>query len=198
MSSIPNTNQIDVIKNFITKNQGIQRANRYEVTFNIPNINSVGDDFVGPNNTNLILYPAAISFGARAVNYVYDNLQGYNYGRAVPNSSKYVGGIVFTFLVTGNLNVMNLFYSWMDLLYKKNNNYFTTSYYNDVVKYSWAKIKFLDLNGNATAFNSTWTFKEAYPVECMPIELSAKTDTPLLFQVVLNYREIERSTEINA
>lgn len=194
MSSLPNTNQIDVIKNFITNNDGIQRANRYEMSFSLPNLATVFGDY--PTNTDITLYPAAVSFGARAINYVYDNLQGYGYGRAVPNSSKYVGGIVLTFLVTGNLKVMNMFYDWMDLFYQKQNQskYLTTVYYENTVQYSTATLKFLNLNGVASANKSIWQFKEVYPVECMPIELSAKTDTPLLFQVVLNYKTITRST----
>jgi hypothetical protein len=146
------------------------------------------------------LYPSAVSFGGRAINYVYDNLQGPNYGRAIPNSSKYVGGIILTFLVTGNLKILNTFTDWMDLIYQNQTNG-TPSYVNGSVVGGWVsnyygnniaqnfKINFLNLNGQTT---QTWYFEEVYPVECLPLELSAKADTPLLYQVVLNYRSFTR------
>lgn len=200
-------NQLAIIKDFINANQGIQRANRYALEFTFLNKfpgdtltnTSVEKTSIGQGNYNsLKMYPSAISFGARAINYVYDNLQGPNYGRAVPNSSKYVGGIVLTFLVTGNLNPMNFFYSWMDQLYRGRNPgnqpFFASqpsivSYYKDYTEGARAEIQFLDLNGNR---KQSWFCEEVYPVECMPIELSAKADSPLLFQVVLNYRNIQR------
>ena len=196
MSSL-NTNQLETIKNFISTNGGIQRANRYEVKFKFPPIISVNDVASNTDNLFVTAYPSAVSFGGRAINYVYDNLQGYNYGRAVPNSSKYVGGVVLTFLVTGNLFIMNKFYDWMDYLYGKkvigqSNAYYTTGYYQDAVQNCFMQLDFLNLNGLNATGKSRWIFKEIYPVECTPIELSAKTDTPLLFQVVLNYREIDR------
>jgi hypothetical protein len=202
-------NQLSIIKNFINSNEGIQRANRYGLEFNFRN-KFPGDTLtntttlttsIGQTNYNsLEMYPSAISFGARAINYVYDNLQGPNYGRAVPNSSKYVGGVVLTFLVTGNLNPMNFFYSWMDQLYRSKNvgsqpfigsQPSFISYYKEFTSGARAEIKFLDLNGNR---KQSWFCEEVYPVECMPIELSAKADSPLLFQVVLNYRNIYRGS----
>lgn len=198
-----NTNQLETIKNFISNNGGIQRANRYQVQIKFPQlpvgvVEQAGAQS-GQDNLFVTAYPSAVSFGGRAINYVYDNLQGYNYGRAVPNSSKYVGGVVLTFLVTGNLFIMNKFYDWMDYLYGKrsvgqSNSYYTTSYYQDSVQPAMMQLDFLNLNGLNAIGKSRWTFKEIYPVECTPMELSAKADTPLLFQVVLNYREIDRIT----
>jgi hypothetical protein len=201
-------NQLSIIKDFISANEGIQRANRYTLKFSFKNkfpgdiiSNTTGaTPSTGQGNSNsLKMYPSAISFGARAINYVYDNLQGPNYGRAVPNSSKYVGGIVLTFLVTGNLNPMNFFYGWMDRLYGSrifgiqpfhSGQPSVISYYKDITEGASADINFLDLNGN---IKQRWICQEVYPVECMPIELSAKADSPLLFQIVLNYRNILRS-----
>ena len=110
MSSSQNLNNIETIKTYLDTHQGLQRANRYSVL--IKNITT--------NGTALKCYPEAISFGARATNYIYDNLQGYGYGRAVPNSSKFVGGIVMTFMVTGDLDILTYFNNWFDFMYKKN------------------------------------------------------------------------------
>lgn len=185
MSSSQNLNNIETIKTYLDTHQGLQRANRYSVV--IKNIAS--------DDTALTFYPEAISFGARATNYIYDNLQGYGYGRAVPNSSKFVGGIVMTFMVTGDLSVLTYFNDWFDSMYAKNaNSTFTVPFYDDAVLGSELYLTYLDLNGNPSPGRSVWTFKEIYPVECMPLEMSSKPDSPLLYQVVLNYRNIERST----
>jgi hypothetical protein len=185
MSSSQNLNNIENIKTYLDIRQGLQRANRYSVVIKheINNVNF------------LTCYPASISFGARATNYIYDNLQGYGYGRAVPNSSKFVGGIVMTFMVTGDLDILTYFNDWFDSMYSKTaNSTFTVPFYDDAVLGSELYLTYLDLNGNPSPGYSLWTFKEIYPVECMPLELAAKPDSPLLYQVVLNYRNIERTT----
>lgn len=185
MSSL---NSIDTIKNFLDLRQGIQRANRYSVKIN----KSTGEG----NVETVTVYPSAVSFGARATNYVYDGLQGYGYGRAVPNSTSYVGGVVLTFLVTGDLFILNYFNDWFDSLYKNEltgTSKFVVPYYDNAVYNSSMNIDFLDLNGNLSPGTSSWLFTEVYPVESMPIEMSAKPDSPLLYQVVLRYRTIKRS-----
>jgi hypothetical protein len=185
MSSSQNLNNIETIKTYLDTHQGLQRANRYSVI--IKNIAS--------NDAAMTFYPVSISFGARATNYIYDNLQGYGYGRAVPNSSKFVGGIVMTFMVTGDLDILTYFNDWFDSMYSKTaNSTFTVPFYDDAVLGSELYLTYLDLNGNPSPGYSLWTFKEIYPVECMPLELAAKPDSPLLYQVVLNYRNIERTT----
>jgi len=185
-----NSNNIDTIKNFLNTRGGIQRSNRYKIQISRPSLEGIA------NASNVVVYPSEVTFGARATNYIYDGLQGYNYGRAVPNSTKYVGGIVMTFLVTGDLFILNYFNDWFDAMYQKNNNSFFVPWYTDTVQPANVILTYLDLNGNAsnTANNqSVWTFEEVYPVECMPIQLTAKADSPLLYQAVLNYRTITRS-----
>ena len=185
-----NSNNIDTIKNFLNTRGGIQRSNRYKIQISRPSLEGIA------NASNVVVYPSEVTFGARATNYIYDGLQGYNYGRAVPNSTKYVGGIVMTFLVTGDLFILNYFNDWFDAMYQKNNNTFFVPWYTDTVQPANVIITYLDLNGNASNTpnnQSVWTFEEVYPVECMPIQLTAKADSPLLYQAVLNYRTITRS-----
>ncbi len=99
-----------------------------------------------------------------------------------------------TFMVTGDLDILTYFNNWFDFMYKKNaNSVFTVPYYDESVLGSELYLTYLDLNGNPAPGVSLWTFKEIYPVECMPLELSSKPDSPLLYQVVLNYRSIERT-----
>jgi len=184
-----NSNNIDTIKNFLNTRGGIQRSNRYKIQISRPSLEGIA------NASNVVVYPSEVTFGARATNYIYDGLQGYNYGRAVPNSTKYVGGIVMTFLVTGDLFILNYFNDWFDAMYQKNNNNFFVPWYTDTVQPANVILTYLDLNGNASNTpnnQSVWTFEEVYPVECMPIQLTAKADSPLIYQAVLNYRTITR------
>lgn len=192
MSSSPiNTNNIDTLKNFLNSRGGLQRANRYEVKIYRPELK----DGLIPSSFTTV-YPSEISFGARATNYIYDGLQGYNYGRAVPNSTKFVGGIVMTFYVTGDLFILNYFNDWFDAMYQRTRNTFFVPWYTDTVQPANLQLTYLDLNGNQAVTpnnQSLWTFEEVYPVEALPIQLSAKADSPILYQVVMNYRTIIRS-----
>jgi hypothetical protein len=189
-----NTNNIDNLKNYLDVRGGLQRSNRYSVKIFRPNLRDLPGGAVSSSYVNL--YPSEISFGARATNYIYDSLQGYNYGRSVPNSTKYVGGIVMSFFVTGDLFVLNYFNDWFDALYNRKDNSFFVPWYTETVQPANLQLTYLDLNGNQTTSGnkqSLWNFEEVYPVEAMPIVLSAKADSPVIYQVVLNYRALTRS-----
>jgi hypothetical protein len=190
-----NTNNIDNLKNYLDVRGGLQRSNRYSVKIFRPNLRDLPGGAVSSSYVNL--YPSEISFGARATNYIYDSLQGYNYGRSVPNSTKYVGGIVMSFFVTGDLFVLNYFNDWFDALYNRKDNSFFVPWYTETVQPANLQLTYLDLNGNQTTSGnkqSFWNFEEVYPVEAMPIVLSAKADSPVIYQVVLNYRALTRSS----
>jgi hypothetical protein len=190
-----NTNNIDNLKNYLDVRGGLQRSNRYSVKIFRPNLRDLPGGAVSSSYVNL--YPSEISFGARATNYIYDGLQGYNYGRSVPNSTKYVGGIVMSFFVTGDLFVLNYFNDWFDALYNRKDNSFFVPWYTETVQPANLQLTYLDLNGNQTTSGnkqSLWNFEEVYPVEAMPIVLSAKADSPVIYQVVLNYRALTRSS----
>jgi hypothetical protein len=190
-----NTNNIDNLKNYLDVRGGLQRSNRYSVKIFRPNLRDLPGGAVSSSYVNL--YPSEISFGARATNYIYDSLQGYNYGRSVPNSTKYVGGIVMSFFVTGDLFVLNYFNDWFDALYNRKDNSFFVPWYTETVQPANLQLTYLDLNGNQTTSGnkqSLWNFEEVYPVEAMPIVLSAKADSPVIYQVVLNYRALTRSS----
>ena len=190
MSSTPNTNSIEHIKQIIDDNLGLQRSNRYAVTCNV---GEVGKIIKMPSTFEM--YPPTLSFGARAIDYIHDGLPGYGYGRMVPKSGKFIGGVVMTLAVLQNQQPIEWINNWFDYIYGSNkstsaaNIGFTVPYYNNLIGPSMF-IKFLDLNGNQ---NSQWTLTEFYPVECMPLELSAKTDQFLTYQIVFNYREIKRT-----
>ena len=191
MSSTPNKNSIEHIKQIIDDNLGLQRSNRYAVSCIV---GEVGKIIKMPSTFEM--YPLTLSFGARAIDYIHDGLPGYGYGRMVPKSGKFIGGVVMTFAVLQNQQPIDWINNWFDYIYGSTKNQssganigFTVPYYNNLIGPSMF-IKFLDLNGNQ---NSQWTLTEFYPVECMPLELSAKTDQFLTYQIVFNYRQIKRT-----
>jgi len=192
MSNNPNTNSIEHIKQVIDDNLGLQRSNRYAVNCKVGG--KITQNIGMPSIFEM--YPLTVSFGARAIDYIHDGLPGYGYGRMVPKSGKFIGGVVMTLAVLQNQQPIVWINNWFDYLYgpKKaqsgvGNIGFAVPYYVDSVG-DVMQINFLDLNGRS---NSKWSLKEFYPVECMPLELSAKTDQFLTYQVVFNYRQITRS-----
>jgi hypothetical protein len=190
MSSTPNKNSIEHIKQIIDDNLGLQRSNRYAVSCIVGEVGTI----IGMPST-FEMYPSTLSFGARAIDYIHDGLPGYGYGRMVPKSGKFIGGVVMTFAVLQNQQPIDWINNWFDYIYGSNksesgtNIGFTVPYYNNLIGPAMF-IRFLDLNGNQ---NSQWTLTEFYPVECMPLELSAKTDQFLTYQIVFNYRQIKRT-----
>jgi hypothetical protein len=175
-------NTIEVLKTTISNSGGLQRSNRYSVGWT-----------VGQTSETIPLYPVAISFGARAVDYIHDGLPGYGFGRMVPKSSKFVGGVVMSLPVFQNqepFKRINDYFDYLYASYKPNNSTqaFRVQYYDDSVKNSTLTVNLLDLNG---ALKNKIDFTEAYPVECMPFELSAKSDQFLTYQVVFNYRQMK-------
>jgi len=179
-------NTIFEIKNFISRHKGLQRDNRYSVSFlNLPA--SLGSP---PEDDFKVI---AVASGARAVDGISDNLMGYGSGRIVPRSQKFVGGILLTFPVTNDNFILDFFNKWFNTIYSGGRiagNYsmpYMVNYYDSVVSPVQMKLKLLDPNGNV---NRICTFYEVYPLECLPYEFSmANQNSFLKYQVLLNYRE---------
>lgn len=179
-------NSIFEIKNFISRHRGLQRDNRYSVSFlNLP------PRITPPPQEDFKV--AAIAAGSRAVDGIADNLMGYGAGRIVPRSQKFVGGILLTFPVTNDNFILDFFNQWFNFIYsggRIRGNYsmpYMVNYYDYSVAPVQMKLKFLDPNGNT---NRVCTFYEVYPLECLPFEFSmAKQNDFLKYQVLLNYRE---------
>ena len=179
-------NSILELKDFIARHNGLQRNNRYSVSFvglpaylNPP----LPQDFkVG-----------AIAGGSRAIDGVSDNLMGYGSGRIVPRSQKFVGGVLLTFPVTNDNFILDFFNKWFNAIYSggrirgSNNKPFMLEYYDTLIFPVKMKLNFLDPNGE---INRVCTFHEVFPVECLPYEFSmANQNDYLKFQVLMNYRD---------
>lgn len=181
-----NKNSIVNVKDFFDRHNGLQRNNRYSISFsglptNLPTVTE--DDFK----------VESVAMSARAIDSITDNLAGFGSGRAVPRSQRFVPGVLLNFPVTGDNFIINFFNSWFNLIYSggraKGNltTPFVLSYYNDVVYNTSLAVKLLDLNGNMV---KQFTFYEVYPLESLPIELTMSQPNKFVtYQVLMNYRE---------
>lgn len=186
-------NSIEVIKNYVQSNGGLQRPNRYKVQF-LNLSGPVASLFQGSTVAERVFFTGAVAFGGRATDVVYDALSGYGYGRMVPKSTRYVGGVVLTVPVTGNQWVLRFINRWFDTLYGNSEtdayktNTFTVPYYDDIVRGCTMKVSLLDMNGDPV-IGGGYIFNEVYPIESLPIELNmSNVDKFLTAQIVFNFR----------
>lgn len=180
------TNSILTIKDFFERHDGLQRTNRFSISFN--NLPSAIND-VPPEDFKC----ATVAMGSRAIDGVADNLAGYGPGRIVPRYQKFVGGVFLVFPVTNDNFIVSFFNRWFNLMHsggRISGNYsqpYLTNFYDDVVYNTSMNVNLLDPNGNV---NKRFTFYEVYPVENLPFEISMmKPNEFLTYQVLMNYRE---------
>lgn len=183
------SNSINDIKLFFDRHKGLQRDNRYSVSFpslpqGLPNLPA--ED----------MQTLAVAMGSRAIDAIADNLVGYGPGRMVPRYQKFVGGVLLSIPVTNDNFIVDFFNKWFNLIYAggrlrggNESQPFQLQFYNDIVYPCKMDIKLLDPNGNV---NRTFRFYEVYPLENLPFTL--RMDQPnqyLIYQVLMNYREFE-------
>ena len=181
-----NTNSIVNVKDFFDRHNGLQRNNRYSISFS-------GLPPALPQLADEEFKAESVAMSARAIDAITDNLAGFGSGRAIPRSQRFVPGVLVNFPVTGDNFIIDFFNNWFNLIYSggrvKGNllQPFVLSYYNDIVYNCTMKVKLLDLNGNVIKF---FTFYEIYPIESLPIELTMSQPNKFVtYQVLLNYRE---------
>lgn len=186
-------NSIEQIKTYVQANSGLQRPNRYKIQF-LNLSDPVSGLFDGNGIVESTFFSNSAVFGGRATDVVYDALSGYGFGRMVPKSTRYIGGLVLTLPVTGNQWVLRFINRWFDLLYGNSavnafsTNTFTVPYYDDIVRSCRLKLSLLDMNGDEVP-GGGYVFTEVYPIEAIPIELNmANIDKFLTTQVVFNFR----------
>jgi hypothetical protein len=184
MSSLPNS--IIGIKDFFDRHKGLQRNNRYSVSF--PSLPQGLTD-VNPEDFQTL----AVSMGSRAIDAIADNLAGYGPGRMVPRYQRFAGGVLLNFAVTNDNFIIDFFNKWFNLIYsggRIKGNYqtpFQLSFYNDIIYSTTMEVKLLDPNGGV---NKTFTFYEVYPLENIPLELNMlRPNEYLIYQVLMNYRD---------
>lgn len=177
-------NTISSLKNYFTQHKGIQRPNRYSISFiNTPNSSFKDPEYVVDE----------FLLNQRAIDHVADDLSGYGVGRLIPRSQSFAHGFAVTFPVTGDNRTLLFFNDWFNAIYSGGysvgsyNTPFKLAYYDDIVKNCKVILNLLDLNGNVV---SRYTFNEVFPVETTPIRVSSVAPDPYLrYTVVFNYRD---------
>lgn len=184
--SLNNTNSIIAIKDFFDRHKGLQRNNRFALSFlNLPG--------ALPQIPNSEFNPIAVTIPGRAIDGVADNLAGYGRGRTIPRSQKFPGGVLLAFPVTNDHMITDFFNTWFNLIYsggRQKGNYaspFQLSYYDDIIYKSQMNVDLLDPNGQ---INRTYQFYEVYPLECLPMELNMMdTNKYSVYQVLMMFRD---------
>lgn len=181
------SNSINDIKLFFDRHKGLQRDNRYSVSFiNLPQ---------GLEMPDADMQTLAVAMGSRAIDAIADNLVGYGPGRMVPRYQKFVGGVMLSIPVTNDNFIIEFFNQWFNKIYAggriRGNERapFQLSYYNEIVYPCKMDVKLLDPNGNV---NKIFRFHEVFPLENLPI--TVRMDQPnqyVIYQVLMNYREFE-------
>lgn len=182
----PNNNSILTIKDFFDRHNGLQRSNRFSLSFvNLPE--------GVPAIPNEDLNPIAITIGARAIDTIADGLAGYGPGRTIPRSQKFPQGLLMTFPITNDNFITKFFNSWFNRIYSGGrqlgnlNTAFRLEYYDTIVANTQMKISLLDPNGNP---NITYTFYEVFPLECLPIDLNMlKTNEYSTYTALMFFRD---------
>ena len=199
MTTNTNSNSIFGIKDYFARHNGIQRSNRFTVSFGgLPGPVAAYED-------SEKVYPLSfVSIGGRAIEGVADNLSGYGMGRIQPRSQKFPTLVLLAFAVTNDSHILKMFNAWFNYLHSgsriaqagnsptgnkalNTTNKFTVEYYDTAVYPVSMSIKLLNPNGDV---NQTFTFYEIMPVETQPIEFDmTKSNQQLMYQVSINYRE---------
>lgn len=186
------SNSINDIKSFFDRHKGLQRNNRYSISFpwlppSLPQI---------PENDWQTI---SVAMGARSIDALADNLTGYGPGRFVPRYQKFVGGVMLNIAVTNDNFIVDFFNKWFNLIYSGGRlsgglqNPYRLAYYNELIYPCQMNIKLLDPNGNV---NRVFKFFEVYPLESLPFELNmAKPNEYLVYQVLMNFREFTIESE---
>lgn len=169
---------ISELKTKITAAGGLQRNNRFYVSINGPvapflsGANPTGDGTPAQYIAESIIFPN-VTITTQA-----DGLAGPSLGRTSPRGLFYKEGLLITFPVFGNWELVNGIETWMKSLYyqlSSSPNVWVTEYYDTPetldlsIKNSSLAVNVLDLNGETKAI---YKFTEVFPVEIAPLQFS--------------------------
>lgn len=186
---MPLNNTIKSIKDYFSSRDGVQRSNRFSVSFT-----NTADAINTFKDTEYIADEFILN--KRAIDMVSDNLVGYGLGRAVPRRQRFADGFVLGFPVTGDNKIMLFFNDWFNKIYgggyATGGGYpssFNLSFYDDIVRPCDVTVNLLDMNGTP---QTRFLFTEVTPAETLPIKMtSAVQNEYLRFLVVFNYRDFK-------
>lgn len=186
-------NSITEIKDYFSRHNGLQRTNRFDLSFT--NLPKVLDDYIDKDK----FYPVLSAvIGGRGMEFVADNLSGFKNGRIQPRSQKITEDVLLTFSISNDNHILKLFNAWFNYLYSGSRvkdatdlrAKFNVPYYDEAVKNVTMTIRLLDPNGEP---NLIYTFYEVMPAEMFPLTMDMVPRDPaggyLTMQVQMVFKE---------
>jgi len=183
-------NSIEHIKTLIEAAGGLQRINRYNVTYYSP-----------ASDVNNSIPAHKIVFGGREIFTLADTLPGPDKGRMIPvgiGYGKEEATLLVTFPVEQNWNTYKQIEDWMNTMVNDGSNpdfFYGFSFgrpYDEYARLGTMWVECLDMNGNII---KTFTFREAFPVKLTPLQMQADISNQFLtFDVLFNFRTYSVTT----
>lgn len=179
---------IQDLKNKVSSAGGLQRSNRYYIEINGPV--APFDTITDASSTPTQYIAETVLFPNITMTLQADGLAGPGLGRQVPRGKFYKDGLLITFPVFQNWNLVKGLENWLEKMYYQvgGDGTWVTEYYNsNNLNTCQLKVISLDMKGNKTA---TYVFKEAYPIEIAPLQFSAlETNNYLKIMVRFYFRD---------
>ncbi len=169
---------ISELKTKITAAGGLQRNNRFYVSINGPVTPFLSGASPTGDGTPTQYIAESVFFPNVSVTTQADGLAGPSLGRTSPRGIFYKDGLLITFPVFGNWELVNGIETWMKSLFyqlSSTPNVWVTEYYDTPevlersIKNSSLAVNVLDLNGDTKAI---YNFTEVFPVEISPLQFS--------------------------
>lgn len=173
---MPVNMSIASLKDKISAAGGLQRNNRFYVKINGPVAPFINENTTDGTPTQYIA--ESILFPSVTMTTQADGLAGPGLGRTSPRGLYYKDGLLITFPVFGNWQLVEGIETWIKSLYYQNPSLpkvWITEYYdtpenlNQSILNSSLNVNVLDLNGDTKA---VYNFTEVFPVEIVPLQFS--------------------------
>lgn len=171
----------DII-NLIGSKNGIQRKNKFSVTFSA-NCNTFSID-----QGSRILPAIYMNFGQKGVELTPDRLTGPGLGRNIPTNPTYESsqGLLIRFPIEQDWFNYKLIQNWLNALTPGSTVVTAAQYYDNCAKTGKVFVNALTYNGNNAC---VFEFNEAFPVNILPLEFDSSPDSGnATFDVIFNFR----------
>jgi hypothetical protein len=176
----------------IADHNGIQRKNKFSVTFNCTNCNGV---VLNSQDSIPAIY---MNIGQRGVELTPDRMTGPGIGRNIPTNPTFESdkGLLLRFPIEQDWKTYKLINDWLGNLaittagqgsgQPESGTVTAARYYDDCAKNGTVTVKAERYNGNVAC---TFTFTEAFPALILPIDFDAEANTGnSTFDVIFNFR----------
>ena len=169
----------------IADHNGIQRKNKFSVTFNNTDCNGVALD------SEEAIPAIYMNIGQRGVELTPDRMTGPGIGRNIPTNPTFESdkGLLLRFPIEQDWKTYKLINDWLGNLAITNSglgNVTAARYYDNCAKNGTVIVNAETYNGTSAC---TFTFNEAFPALILPIDFDAEANTGnSTFDVIFNFR----------